>query len=212
MRKNIFICIIFAVSISACTEELDKEINIETNSSLYDLSESEALTIAKTFHESVTSEPQTRDNNTAFGVKSTYRLHASEKTRALSSEELPLVYEIEINNGLENGRIIVSGDKRFQEVLAYMPSFNDSLYQVSLGPNIMMQMAKNTLLDKIQNYKNALSTRSYPVDPIPGVAPNGHKVHHTIVYYPKHGYNMLKESEVDRDQHGMITIIQEKRL
>lgn len=36
MRKNIFICIIFAVSISACTEELDKEINIETNSSLYD--------------------------------------------------------------------------------------------------------------------------------------------------------------------------------
>ena len=29
MRKNIFICIIFAVSISACTEELDKEINIE---------------------------------------------------------------------------------------------------------------------------------------------------------------------------------------
>lgn len=79
-----------------------------------------------------------------------------------------MVYEIEINNGLENGRIIVSGDKRFQEVLAYMPSFNDSLYQVSLGPNIMMQMAKNTLLDKIQNYKNALSTRSYPVDPIPG--------------------------------------------
>lgn len=168
MRKNIFICIIFAVSISACTEELDKEINIETNSSLYDLSESEALTIAKTFHKSVTSEPRTRNNNTAFGIKSTYRLHASEKTRALSSEELPLIYEVEINNGPENGRIIVSGDKRFQEVLAYMPSFNDSLYQVSLGPNVMMQMAKNTLLDKIQDYKNKLSTRSYPVDPIPG--------------------------------------------
>ena len=47
MRKNIFICIIFTVSISACTKELDKEIKIETNSSLYDLSESEALTIAK---------------------------------------------------------------------------------------------------------------------------------------------------------------------
>ena len=89
MRKNIFICIIFAVSISACTEELDKEINIETNSSLYDLSESEALTIAKTFHESVTSEPQTRDNNTAFGVKSTYRLHASEKTRVYQVKNSP---------------------------------------------------------------------------------------------------------------------------
>ena len=29
-----------------------------------------------------------------------------------------------MNNGLENGKIIVSGDKRFPEVLAYMPSFN----------------------------------------------------------------------------------------
>lgn len=168
MKKNIFICIIFAVSISACTNELDKEINIKANSSLYDLSESEALTIAKTFHESVTSEPRTRDNNTAFGIKSTYRLHASEKTRALSSEKLPLIYEIEINNGPENGRIIVSGDKRFQEVLAYIPSFNDSVYQVSLGPNIMVQMAKNILMEKIQNYKDALSTRSRPVESIPG--------------------------------------------
>ncbi len=29
-----------------------------------------------------------------------------------------------MNNDLENGKIIVSGDKRFPEVLAYMPSFN----------------------------------------------------------------------------------------
>ena len=90
------------------------------------------------------------------------------KTRAVSNEELPLVYEIEMNNGPENGRIIVSGDKRFQKVLAYMPSFNDSLYQVSLGPNVMIQMAKNTLLDDTQNYKNTLSTRSHPVESIPG--------------------------------------------
>ena len=40
MRKNIFICIIFAVSISACTNELDKEINIESNIRLYYLAES----------------------------------------------------------------------------------------------------------------------------------------------------------------------------
>lgn len=89
MRKNIFICIIFTVSISACTEELDKEIKIEANSSLYDLSESEALAIAKTFHESVTSEPQTRDNYTAFDVKSTYRLHASEKQELYQVKNSP---------------------------------------------------------------------------------------------------------------------------
>ena len=66
MRKNIFICIVFAVSISACTEEIDKEINIKANSSIYDISENEAIEIAKTFHESVTSEPRTRESNTAF--------------------------------------------------------------------------------------------------------------------------------------------------
>ena len=121
MRKNIFICIIFAVSISACTNELDKEINIKANSSLYDLSESEALTIAKTFHESVTSEPRTRDNNTAFGIKSTYRLHASEKTRALSSEKLPLIYEIEIKSTEEIIQITV---RRMGELL--FPEIKDS--------------------------------------------------------------------------------------
>ncbi|WP_455613812.1 hypothetical protein [Bacteroides congonensis] len=59
-----------------------------------------------------------------MGIKSQYRLNASGQTRTLSDENSPLIYEIEMNNGLENGKIIVSGDKRFPEVLAYMPSFN----------------------------------------------------------------------------------------
>ena len=32
----------------------------------------------------------------------------------------------------------------------------------------MVQMAKNILMEKIQNYKDALSTRSRPVESIPG--------------------------------------------
>ena len=59
-----------------------------------------------------------------MGIKSQYRLNASGQTRTLSDENSPLIYEIEMNNGLENGKIIVSGDKRFPKVLAYMPSFN----------------------------------------------------------------------------------------
>ena len=59
-----------------------------------------------------------------MGIKSQYRLNASGQTRTLSDENPALIYEIEMNNDLENGKIIVSGDKRFPEVLAYMPSFN----------------------------------------------------------------------------------------
>lgn len=157
-----------AALISSCTEDIDKSIEANINSSLYDLSENEALTIAKSFQKSVKASPETRATRVTFGIKSQYRLNASGKTRTLSDENSPLIYEIEMHDGLENGKIIVSGDKRCPEVLAYMPSFNDSLYKVATGPNVMVQMAKNALLNKIQYYTTALATRSHSVDSIPG--------------------------------------------
>lgn len=168
MRKNIFIYIIFAALISSCTEEMDKSIEANINSSRYDLSENEALTIAKSFQKSVTASSETRANGVTFNIQNQYRLSVSEQTRVLSDKNPPLIYEIEMNNGLENGKIIVSGDKRFPEVLAYMPSFNDSLYKVTIGPNVMVQMAKNALLDKIQNCAAKPTTRSQSLDSIPG--------------------------------------------
>jgi len=134
----------------------------------YDLSESEALEIAEIFHESVTPQPKTRDGNTAFEIKSAYRIHASEKTRTVSNGELPLIYEIKINDGGEGGKMLVSGDKRCPEVLAYIPLYSDSLYKTSTAPDIMMQMAKNAFMDKIQNCNYTSSTRSLPIQTIPG--------------------------------------------
>lgn len=168
MRKIIFLCITLALLISSCTEDINKNFDVNPNSSLYDLPKNEALNIAKTFHKSVTSNPKTRTEDATFNIASVYRLNISEKTRALSDDKTPLIYEIEMNVGENNGKIIVSGDKRWPEVLAYIPSFNDSLYKVSQGPNVMMQMAKNALLDKIQNYKTTSSTRSSPVKSVPG--------------------------------------------
>lgn len=168
MKKKIFLCLIFAVLISSCTEEKDKIIDVKTNNNLFDLSENEALEIAKSFQESVTSSPKTRTSNITFDIKSAYRLDASAQTRALLDERTPLVYEIEMNDEVKNGKIIVSGDKRFPEVLAYIPSFNDSLYKVSPEPNIMVQMAKNAMLDRIQNNKATSLTRSYAEGSVPG--------------------------------------------
>ena len=168
MKINIFLWIVSAILISSCTEEINTALETETNNSLFDLSENEALTIAESFQNSVNPSSKTRTGNTTFNIKSTYRLDTPEKTRAVSDEAFPLVYEIDMNDGQSNGRIIISGDKRFPEVLAYMPSFNDSLFQVSTGPNVMVQMAKNTLLNKIQHYETTSLTRSHPVESIPG--------------------------------------------
>lgn len=168
MRKIIFLCITLALLISSCTEDINKNFDVNPNSSLYDLPKNEALNIAKTFHKSVTSNPKTRTEDATFNIASTYRLNISEKTRALSDDKTPLIYEIEMNVGENKGKIIVSGDKRWPEVLAYIPSFNDSLYKVSQGPNVMIQMAKNALLNKIESYKDISSTRSHPVNAIPG--------------------------------------------
>jgi hypothetical protein len=168
MKKYIFLFIVFVTFISSCTEDIDKTFDVEINKSLYDLSGKEALAIAKTFHKSVTSTPETRTSIMSLGIKSKYRLDTSGKTRTISNEKAPLIYEIEMNDGIRNGKVIVSGDKRFPEVLAYIPSFNDSLYKISPEPNIMVQMAKNALLDKIENYETTSLTRSGVANPVPG--------------------------------------------
>lgn len=154
--------------ISSCTEEINNTLDTKKENNTYDLSIKDAISIAKSFQESVTSNNKTRTDGVSFEIKTSYRLDNSKTTRACPNDITPLVYEIDMNDGLKNGRMIISGDKRFPEVLAYMPSFNDSLFKVSIGPNVMVQMAKNTLLNKIQKYKENRLTRSHPVDNIPG--------------------------------------------
>lgn len=168
MKKYIFLFTILTIVLSSCTEDMDKVIDIEVNNNHFDLSEKEAITIAKSFHELVTSNIKTRTSNISFNVKSRYRLDGDVSTRALSNDKAPLIYEVRMHDGEKNGKVIVSGDKRFPVVLAYIPSFNDSLYNVSLKPNIMIQIAKSALLDKIQNYESQSTTRSYPTDTVPG--------------------------------------------
>lgn len=168
MKKIFFISIAFTILVSSCTEDIDNAFDVKNNGNLYDLSENEVLKIAETFQKSVTSHSKTRIGDIAFDIKSSYRLNASGRTRSLSDEELPLIYEIAMNDGRKDGKIIISGDKRCPEVLAYIPSFNDSLYKESSGPNIMVQMAKNSLLEKIHSYNDISPTRSYPVESVPG--------------------------------------------
>ena len=169
MKKNILLYIIFITFITSCAENTNEVLDLKANSSLFDSSEDEVIAIAKSFQESVIANTNTRTSNTTFDIKSKYRLDTSVKTRTSSADErLPLIYEIEMNDGLKNGKIIVSGDKRVPEVLAYIPSFNDSLYKVSPEPNVMIQMAKNALLHKIQNYNTAPLTRSQSTESVPG--------------------------------------------
>lgn len=168
MKKNIFYCIILVALISSCSEKMETFLDVIPSNNQLDLSEAEALTVAKTFHFSVASDTKTRANDITFRVKNAYRFGTSQKTRAISDKDYPLIYEISVNDGLNNGKVIVSGDKRFPEVLAYIPSFNDSLNEMYSGPNVMIQMAKEALLNKIKNYKVTPSTRSHTESFVPG--------------------------------------------
>ena len=78
-----------------------------------------------------------------------------------------LVYEVEIRNRYEQGKAIVSGDRRFPKVLAYIPSYNDSIFATQIGANAMIQMSKNALLDEIANNSEAI-TRSRPITDLDG--------------------------------------------
>lgn len=68
-----------------------------------------------------------------------------------------LVYEVEIRNSSEQGKAIVSGDRKFPKVLAYIPSYNDSIFATQIGANAMIQMSKNALLDEIANNSEAIN-------------------------------------------------------
>lgn len=165
MRNLIFYCIVFVISFSSCMQEKVNDSSVMENEIArpFDLSEKEVLSIVESFQKSIIPNQQTRAEKIALTIKDKYLISSgSGKTRTLNDEINPLIYEVEMDAGFVKGKTIVSGDKRFPKVLAYIPAFNDSLCEISLEPQMMVQMAKNAFLDKIRNYTSEGITRSFP--------------------------------------------------
>ena len=114
-------------------------------------------------------DPNALSENEVIAISEKYLISSrnSEITRSLPNDVKALVYEVEIRNRYEQGKAIVSGDRRFPKVLAYIPSYNDSIFATQIGANAMIQMSKNALLDEIANNSEAI-TRSRPITDLDG--------------------------------------------
>ena len=68
-----------------------------------------------------------------MGIKSQYRLNASGQTRTLSDENSPLIYEIEMNDGLNSSQYKIIGDRDQEWNLDIVKKSLLSFYPVFAG-------------------------------------------------------------------------------
>ncbi len=177
MRKIFiqFYLLVVLIIIASCSNEniIDAERNAIKQVDPNALSENEVISIVESFQKSIKSKTDTRGEiteNPIFAISEKYLISSrnSEITRSLPNDVKSfLVYEVEIRNRYEQGKAIVSGDRRFPKVLAYIPSYNDSIFATQIGANAMIQMSKNALLDEIANNSEAI-TRSRPITDLDG--------------------------------------------
>ena len=176
MRKIFiqFSLLVVLIIIASCSNEniIDAERNAIKQVDPNALSENEVISIVESFQKSIKSETNSRGEiteNPIFAISEKYLISSrnSEITRSLPNDVKALVYEVEIRNRYEQGKAIVSGDRKFPKVLAYIPSYNDSIFATQIGANAMIQMSKNALLDEIANNSEAI-TRSRPITDLDG--------------------------------------------
>lgn len=160
--------------IYSCTnDESGPQNDFDNTSQSYALSESEVLKIVNSFHERVAESSLTRSNladKYSYSIEKKYYISNSPSTRSASSTR-GLIYEIALSKGGNKGKVLASGDKRFPEVLAYIPYYNDSVNIVNSGASTMLEMAKNAFIEEIESYNIKQSreaqTRSTAVEQIP---------------------------------------------
>lgn len=142
MRKIFiqFYLLVVLIIIASCSNEniIDAERNAIKQVDPNALSENEVISIVESFQKSIKSKTDTRGEiteNPIFAISEKYLISSrnSEITRSLPNDVKALVYEVEIRNRYEQGKAIVSGDRRFPKVLAYIPSYNDSIFATQIG-------------------------------------------------------------------------------
>lgn len=173
MRKSTLLGTLLSITLImlSCENHISDDCNLKTeNQSSNTLSENEAINIVKSFQmatngEIVSSRAEI-DNPVTYNIgKKIYISQNSRMTRSFSDANT-FMYEVQITNGAKNGRALVSGDKRFPEVIAYIPTYNDTVNSIVTASAAMTQMAINTYIENLNNYKEEQSTRSTPIQDI----------------------------------------------
>ncbi|MCR2007287.1 C10 family peptidase [Bacteroides acidifaciens] len=167
IKKLIFLLITVAFTLASCNQqelsnigvdnELQKPIELtpeEYASIAYNgdnnLSEKEILSIVKSF----TEQSSTRGaENFTFTIGEKIRLEFP-KTRAGDNISTTYAYYVNINNAGEKGIALVSGDKRFPEVLTYTLKAPTGDHPQNEGVRIMNEISKQAMLDEIAYYEH----------------------------------------------------------
>ena len=164
-KKNFFLLIAVAFVLASCQQEsqnvvggdeLHKPIELtpeEYASIAYsgdnDLSEEDIITIVKDFskHASIQSS-----NDLTFSIEKRVKVDSPNTTA--TNNPSAYVYYVNITNGSEKGIALVSGDKRFPEVLSYCLKVKVDDFSQNEGVQIMNEIAKQTMLNEIAYYKH----------------------------------------------------------
>lgn len=164
-KKNFFLLIAVAFALASCQQEsqnvvggdeLHKPIELtpeEYASIAYsgdnDLSEEDIITIVKDFskHASIQSS-----NDLTFSIEKRVKVDSPNTTA--TNNPSAYVYYVNITNGSEKGIALVSGDKRFPEVLSYSLKAKVDDCSQNAGVQIMNDIAKQTMLNEIAYYKH----------------------------------------------------------
>lgn len=164
-KKTFFLLIATALALVSCQQELQNVVGgdelhrpIELTPEEYasiaysgdnDLSEEEIVSIVKDFSKHASTRSS---NDLTFSIEKRIKVESS-STRATNNTSA-YVYYVNITNGSERGIALVSGDKRFPEVLSYSLKAKVDDCSQNDGVQIMNGIAKQTMMNGIAYYKH----------------------------------------------------------
>lgn len=170
MKKGFFLGTLFSIILIAvsCQNNVLEECELKSEIQASNLlSEKEVMNIVSSFYitiegKTLQSRASALDAPVIEAVKKMYVSPNARTTRSPHDTNAP-IYVVNIINGTTKGKALVSGDKRFPNVLAYIPLHNDSLNNVITASAAMSQMAINTYLENLGSSETEEITRSTPI-------------------------------------------------
>lgn len=113
------------------------------------LVEEDIISIVKGFSKDVSTR---RSNDLTFSIEKKDKVNLP-STRVANNTSA-YVYYVNVTNGSERGIALVSGDKRFPEVLSYSSNMKVDDFTLNDGAQIMSNIAKQTMLNEIAYYNH----------------------------------------------------------
>lgn len=164
-KKNFFLLIAVAFALASCQQELQNVVGgdelqkpIELTPEEYasiaysgdnDLSEEEIVSIVKDFSKDASTRSS---SDLIFSIGKRVKVDSPNTT--VTNNPSAYVYYVNITNGSEKGIALVSGDKRFPEVLSYSIKAKVEDCSQNDGVQIMNAITKQTMLNEIAYYKH----------------------------------------------------------